>query len=292
MMWFSCIAAGLSFCLLAWSMGNAVFLVRSHAGIRPPGGWLSRLVWPWIGMLLPLVQRLFPPGLRRTMRRTLAAAGLDSSSWTAEHVLALQLLATVSCAGLAALIMLLGLDAGLAKALFMGLLIGLVVAWWPYQRLSERVRKRRASMLRDIPFMLDMATLCVEAGQNLQGALQQAAKHGPPGALRSELQHALADMRAGMPRIKALQAMATRTGLPALQSLVALIAQAEQMGMSMGPLFRAQAEQRRAERFLRAEKLALEAPVKMLLPLVTCIFPCSFLVIAFPIGYRLLQAGF
>jgi tight adherence protein C len=58
--------------------------------------------------------------------------------------------------------------------------------------------------------------------------------------------------------------------------------------MSLGPLLRAQSEQRRAERFLRAEKLALEAPVKMLFPMIFCIFPCTFLVIGFPLAVKLL----
>jgi tight adherence protein C len=67
--------------------------------------------------------------------------------------------------------------------------------------------------------------------------------------------------------------------------------QGELMGSSIGPILRAQSEQRRTERFQRAEKLALEAPVKMLGPLILCIFPCTFIVIAFPIVVQLLSSG-
>src|SRR5690606_38066942 len=123
---------------------------------------------------------------------------------------------------------------------------------------------------------------------NLQGALQQAAQHGPPGPLRQELRHALADMRAGMPRLEALRYWSNRTGLAAVQQLVTALGQADQLGMSLGPLLRAQSEQRRTERFLRAERLALEAPVKMLFPMVFCIFPCTFLIIGFPIAIKLM----
>jgi tight adherence protein C len=63
------------------------------------------------------------------------------------------------------------------------------------------------------------------------------------------------------------------------------------MGSSIGPILRAQSEQRRTERFQRAEKLALEAPVKMLGPLIICIFPCTFIVIGFPIAMQLLKSG-
>jgi tight adherence protein C len=67
--------------------------------------------------------------------------------------------------------------------------------------------------------------------------------------------------------------------------------QAEQMGMSLGPILRAQAEQRRNERFARAEKLAMEAPVKLLFPLIAFIFPCTFVVLGFPIAMKFIHAG-
>ena len=63
--------------------------------------------------------------------------------------------------------------------------------------------------------------------------------------------------------------------------------QAEQIGMNLAPVLRAQSDQRRAERFLRAEKMALQAPVKMLFPMVVCIFPCTFLIIGFPIAIKI-----
>src|SRR5690606_3458292 len=104
--------------------------------------------------------------------------------------------------------------------------------WLPLRKLKSMARRRQSLILRDLPFMLDMITLCVEAGQNLHGALQQAARHGPAGPLRNELLLALADMRAGVPRAQAMEGLAYRTGVAALASLVALLVQAEKMGMS------------------------------------------------------------
>jgi tight adherence protein C len=69
------------------------------------------------------------------------------------------------------------------------------------------------------------------------------------------------------------------------------VIQAEIMGMNMGPILRTQADQRRVERFLRAEKLAMQAPVKMLLPLVAFIFPCTFIVLFFPIAMKFMHSG-
>jgi tight adherence protein C len=80
--------------------------------------------------------------------------------------------------------------------------------------------------------------------------------------------------------------------VPGVYSLVLSLAQAERLGMSLGPLLRAQAERQSSERFARAETLAMQAPVRMLFPMVLCIFPCTFLVIGFPIAVKLMQANF
>ena len=101
----------------------------------------------------------------------------------------------------------------------------------------------------------------------------------------------LRDVRAGRPRIDALRALADRMDEPSITNLVSALIQAENMGMNLGPILRAQSEQRRAERFARAEKLAMEAPVKMLFPLIAFIFPCTFVVLGFPIAMKFLHQG-
>ena len=99
------------------------------------------------------------------------------------------------------------------------------------------------------------------------------------------------DMRAGRPRSEALRELADRLDMPPVSSFVATLIQAEATGMSLGPILRAQAEQRRTERFARAEKLAMEAPVKLLFPLLFFIFPCVFAILMFPIAMKFLAAG-
>jgi tight adherence protein C len=101
----------------------------------------------------------------------------------------------------------------------------------------------------------------------------------------------LRDRRAGKSRVDALRDMASRVSEPAVGSLVTALVQSETLGMDLGPILRAQAEQRRAERFASAEKLAMEAPVKMLLPLIAFIFPCTFIVLGFPIAIKFLRMG-
>ncbi|WP_265655732.1 type II secretion system F family protein [Verminephrobacter aporrectodeae] len=142
-----------------------------------------------------------------------------------------------------------------------------------------------------MPFFLDIITLCVEAGLNMQGAITQAVAKGPPSLVREEFQRVLRDLRAGKGRAEALRDMGERLNEPSVTNFIMAVIQAERMGMSLGPVLRAQADQRRSERFLRAEKLAMEAPVKMLFPLIAFIFPCTFIVLLFPIAMKFMNAG-
>jgi tight adherence protein C len=157
--------------------------------------------------------------------------------------------------------------------------------------LRDQIQLRRRQTLKTLPFFLDIITLCVEAGLNLTGAITQAVAKGPAGALRDELARVLRDVRAGRPRVDALRALADRMDEASITNLVSTLIQAENMGMNLGPILRAQSEQRRAERFARAEKLAMEAPVKMLFPLIAFIFPCTFVVIGFPIAMKFIHMG-
>jgi tight adherence protein C len=190
------------------------------------------------------------------------------------------------------------LGAGLPWLVSGGTPAGLLTAFtgsfgWVYPQLWLRsaVRVRQLALLKAMPFFLDIVTLAVEAGLNLTGALHQATEKMPAGALTEEIDRLLRDIRAGKPRVDALQARAAELDYAPFSSLVGALVQGELTGAGLAPVLRAQSEQRRSERFLRAEKLALEAPVKMLGPLIFCIFPCTFVIIGFPIAVRLLGAG-
>lgn len=287
--WASCLAAGISIGLLL-RLGLAPALVPAQKTAGRPAHWLLRLVWPWILALAPVCGLFVSWRSRRVLARAVDGAGLEASLWLPERVAAAQCLAAVAgfFIGLAIAFAVAAMRPGVAIGVAAAM--GAVGGAWPRLILRERAARRKRMMLREFPFLVDITTLCVESGLNLAGALELAAADSPDGPLRQELRYALADMRAGMPRMDALSNLAHRTDLPALRQWVAALAQADRLGMSLGPLLRAQSEQRRAERFLRAEKLALEAPVKMLFPLVVCIFPCTFLVIGFPIAIRLMGA--
>lgn len=284
--WVSSGLAGLSLCCLMW-----VLIKPAHRAASAPEHVRHRgmrLVWPWIDALASALSPWLSWNARKAFERRVQRAGL-SSAWRPEHLAATQLLAGTfgAVSGMCVVIL---LELNLSRMVLPISAITVVAAWLPWRKLADLGDRRRRLMRREFPFLLDMATLCVEAGLSLQGALQEAARHGPAGPLRDELRLALADMRTGVARHEALAGWAGRTGLSEVRQLATALAQADQLGMSLGPMLRAQSEQRRNERFLRAEKLALEAPVKMLFPLVCCIFPCTFLIIGFPIAVKLFDA--
>jgi len=167
------------------------------------------------------------------------------------------------------------------------LLVAMVGFMYPRLWLKDALKTRRKLIIKALPTYLDFMVMSVEAGLNMAGAISQAVAKGPAGPLKSEFAFVLRDLRAGLTRAEALRRMEERLRLPQISAVI----QAERMGASLGATFRAQAEQRRAERFQRAEQLAMEAPVKLIFPLVAFIFPVTFLVLIFPIAMKFLQSG-
>lgn len=164
--------------------------------------------------------------------------------------------------------------------------------YFPAIWLSDLIQIRHKQMIKTLPFFLDIITLCVESGLNINSALQQAVVKGPKGVLQSEFQRVLRDIRAGSNRSDALRNMGQRLNHSAVTNFTSTLIQAEASGMSLGPILRAQSEQRRNERFTQAEKVAMEAPVKLLFPLIVFIFPCVFIILLFPIVMKIIAQGF
>lgn len=249
-----------------------------------PAFW--RVFGPAIALVAVQIAPLLSVRSRFARLERLRRAGLDRAL-SAEQFVAGRL---VAAALGVALIAVAWSPRGAAPpvALAVAALIGHLL---PETWLRDRVEGRRRAVLRELPFYLDVITLAVESGLNLGSALAQAVDKGPRGPLRDELGRVLRDLRAGRSRDEALRALAERLAIPAIGSLVAALLVAEKQGVALGPVLRAQAEQRRNERFARAEKLAMEAPVKMLPALLLFIFPCTFVMLLFPLASRMIQEG-
>ena len=154
--------------------------------------------------------------------------------------------------------------------------------------LGRMVRTRRANMLVQLPEVLDLLTVSVEAGLGFDGALARITERSK-GPLLEELSIVLHEMRIGESRIQALKNFAERLDMPETTSFARSIIQAEQLGMSLGRILRVQAPDSRKKRQMWAEEKAMKAPIKMLFPTVIFIFPAMFIVILGPAMLQLLK---
>ena len=154
--------------------------------------------------------------------------------------------------------------------------------------LGGRVKKRQKAILMMIPDALDLLTISVRAGLGFDAALGKVVEK-LKGPLSDEFRRALAEVRVGKARRDALRDIIPRTEVGPLTNFIGAIIQAEQLGVSVSKVLQVQSEQLRIERRQRAEEMAAKAPIKMLFPLVGCIFPSLFVVILGPALILIMQ---
>lgn len=194
----------------------------------------------------------------------------------------------VAVIGLTALFVALGviLGWGLSKTASLALLGGIFGVLAPDLWLRSKVSSRKQHIVRDLPDMLDMLTISVEAGMGFDSALSKLVKNSK-GPLAEEFGRVLQEVQSGAARKDALRAMAERVDISELSAFVASIVQADMFGVSIAQVLRAQAGEMRLRRRQRAEEMAQKAPVKMVFPLIICILPCTLLVILGPAAIRI-----
>lgn len=194
---------------------------------------------------------------------------------------------TVACVGVP--IMLVGVTAlavlsggqGISRVALLAIVaMGMLGIAAPQIWLKGRITRRQQQMARELPDAFDLIVVSVEAGLGLEAAMARVADMA--GELHGEMRRALADMNLGLSRRQALQQMAARVRLAPLRVLVSAILQADRTGMSVGAVLRAQAAHLRTQRRQHAEERAMQAPLKMLFPLVFFIFPSLFVVVLGP----------
>lgn len=162
---------------------------------------------------------------------------------------------------------------------------------YPDMWLRETTKRRQARFEKEFPFFLDVLVLGMKAGLTFTAAVEQAIEQLREGPVRQEFSRYLRETRTGVARRIALDRVAQRVMVPAVTNFTASVIQAEETGGSLGEVLADQARMRRQERFLRAEKLANQAPVKMLFPLIALLFPITFIIIGFPIVIQLIDSG-
>jgi len=258
-------------------------------------GDLSELVLPFSDRVLrPTIKgfgrglaNMLPANFLASIQRSLIMAG---SSMTATTFVTFWVICTVLFAGLA--IVALAVLGGVSAQGFLGLLLMVTLGFsLPLFWLRTAVRSRQRLIVKSLPDSMDLITTCVEAGLGLDAALAKVGEK-TKGPLAAELSQTLREVSMGRLRREALSDLGERTGVPELISFVNAVIQAEQLGVSIAQVLKVQSDQMRTHRRQRAEQMAHEAPIKMMFPLVICIFPAFMLVILGPAVIRIGQQLF
>src|SRR4051812_22884191 len=239
----------------------------------------DRTIKPLAARMAGVGQRLATPRRVDQTEEKLIQAG-NPGRMSATDFLGLKV-AIAAVAGLVAfaLIGVLGRNIGLG-VIFAAVFVAfgyILPEFW----LGRRIKGRKHQILLSLPDTLDMLTISIRAGLGFDGALGKVVEKST-GPLSDEFRRALAEIRVGRARRDALRDMVDRTEVPPLTTFVSAIIQAEQLGVPIARVLQIQSEQLRLERRQRAEEMAAKAPIKMLLPLVGCIFPAMFIVILGP----------
>jgi tight adherence protein C len=251
---------------------------------RTPAPLRSRVLGPFAAAIGRRLAALLPTRLLVALERQLVLAG---EPVTLAGFLVAALLST---AGLTSIGFTVATAAGglQGTGLMLVLALGAVGAFLPRVWLANRVRVRQKEILKSLPDAFDLITVCVEAGLGLDAAMARVSEKvkGPFG---EELTVTLREISLGKLRRDALKEMGERTGVPDLLIFINAVIQAEAMGTSIASVLRVQADSMRVRRRQRAEEQAHKAPVKMVFPLVLCIFPALFIVILGPAGITLYE---
>lgn len=175
------------------------------------------------------------------------------------------------------------------KSIFLYCLVeSIVIAVLPSFILGGKVKQRQKEITQDLPDVLDLLTVSVEAGLGFDGALAKVIDK-MPGAIAYEFDNVLQEMKVGKHKREAFKDMAERVNVPDLTSFIGAIIQADQLGVSIGNVLRLQSQQMREKRRQRAKEKAMKAPVKMLIPMVLFIFPTIFSVLIGPVAVKVIR---
>lgn len=258
--------------------GYEVENVRDQELLVP---FAERALVPVLGGLTNLGRRFTPTGYVDGIRKKFIYAG-NGSADAVDRFLAVRVITVLLIPVLFVVVYLwnpFGLEGMVQLAAFA--LFGFALLAGPDAVLNRRVEARQHELRIMLPDVLDLLTISVEAGLGFEQALDRTIS-AVPGALSDEFARMLGEVRAGASRADAMRAMEQRTDVPEVRSFVLAILQADTFGVSIGRVLRAQSEEMRIKRRQLAQEQAQKAPVKMLIPMVFCVFPALFVVVLGP----------
>ncbi len=289
--------------LLAFALGLIVYVVLTQAddkamvrnSLRQLDGYevenvrdqellvplSERAIAPVMGWLTSVGRRFTPTGYVDNIRRKFVWAGVGNADGV-DRFLAIRVLTAAAVLPVLFILFVvnpLGLD-GMLKLIVTALAV-FALLLGPDAWLNRKVEERHVALQEKLPDVLDLLTISVEAGLGFEQALDRTIA-AVPGALSDEFARMLGEVRAGASRSDAMRAMEQRTNVPEVRSFVLAILQADTFGVSIGRVLRAQSDEMRIKRRQLAQEKAQKAPVKMLIPMVFCVFPALFVVVIGP----------
>jgi tight adherence protein C len=248
----------------------------------------ERVVAPFAAGIGALLGRFTPAGYRETVRDKLVAAG-SPAGLDVDRFMSLKLFGACSIVFWPWFAFKFAALGGFYGLIVTGLMWG-ICFFGPDVWIQRKTDERQYQIATRLPDVLDLLVISVEAGLGFEQAIDRTVD-AVPGALADEFRRMLQETRMGASRAEALRAMDERCQVPELRSFILAMLQADTFGVSIGRMLRAQADDMRIRRRQRAQEQAQKAPVKMLFPLIFCIFPSLFVVILGPAMLQITRSG-
>ena len=264
--------------------GYEVDNVRDQELLKPVK---ERTVAPIQERLVGLAKRYSPEGYTDKIRNRMIAAGIMDPNWV-DRFMAIRVVGVALVPVIIILIFGVAKMSGMLGIATAGLLSAFAILG-PDAILNRRTEERQDEIRTMLPDVLDLLVISVEAGLGFEQALDRTVG-AVPGPLTQEFGRMLGEVRAGSSRADAMRAMEKRCDVPELRSFVLAILQADTFGVSIGRVLRAQADEMRIKRRQLAQEKAQKAPIKMMIPMVFCVFPALFVVVIGPAIINIAEA--
>lgn len=281
---------------LVYYVGNGVLKSQKQSGTRLASlqtrddvldqDFSQRAVAPVMQGLGRFALRFTPTGWVEKSQKKLIHAGwterLDGNSWAAIRIIALA-------GGVILMFVAIPLMESGTMKWFVGITCLVIGFYGPEASLNRAIDDRRKTMEKQLPDIIDLLVISVEAGLGFEAAMGRVVQN-VPGELAQEFQRTLQETRVGVSRHDAFRNLAERTDVEDLNSFILALIQADQFGVSIARMLRVQADEMRVRRRQRIQEKAFAAPVKMIFPMLLCIFPSIFIVIVGPAAINISQA--
>ena len=285
---FAVVAVAVTVGSLAIYVGNGVLRSQRSSGHRLASlstrddvmekDFSERAVAPVMAGIGRFALRFTPTGWVDRAQHKLVLAGwnerMDGNTWAAIRIISMVV-------GVVMLFLIAPLVDGTAMRFGVIGLILFLGFFGPEASLNRAIDDRRKEMERTLPDIIDLLVISVEAGLGFEAAMGRVVQN-VPGELSKEFSRTLQETRVGVSRHDALRAMSERTDVDDLNSFILSLIQADSFGVSISRMLRVQADEMRVRRRQRIQEKAFAAPVKMIFPMLFCIFPSIFIVILGP----------